>query len=235
MEWQIQIKLNEKLYLRDPEQTELGQRMVVQGINMLDELGYEDFSFKKLGKRLQTTESSIYRYFENKHRLLLYIADWFWRWQEYQLMYHTNNMTNPVEKIDTMLNILFLKVESGVLGFKEMDIHALRQVLIKESSKVYLTSHVQDDNNFKFFKPYKDLCSRIAQIFLEYSPSYAYARSLTSTIMEMSRYQYFFMHNLPALTDFGDAKKEESIMAFLRNIIFSCLDAAKADGDTLEK
>ena len=46
----IQIKLNEKLYLRDPQDTELGRKIIQESILLIDELGFENFTFKKLAE-----------------------------------------------------------------------------------------------------------------------------------------------------------------------------------------
>ena len=225
MEWQLQIRMNESLFLRDPAGSELGRRIVQQSAIMMESMGFEEFTFKKLAKELNTNESSIYRYFENKHRLLVYLVGWYWRWMEYLVIVHTNNVKSPLEKIDIVLNILLLKIDEDLIGGPEVERHILHQLVIKESSKAYLTNHVTADNKQKLFKPYKDLCARIASIFLEYNSEYPYARSLTSTVIEMSHYQYFFMKNLPSLTDFGQLNDEREIYNFLRSLILSSLDA----------
>ncbi len=72
----IQFKLNEKLFLRDPQQTKLGRKLIQQSIILIDELGFERYTFKKLAERIQSTEASVYRYFENKHKLMLYLFSW---------------------------------------------------------------------------------------------------------------------------------------------------------------
>lgn len=223
MDWQIQIQLNEKLFVRDPTSSEVGRNIVKHGAIMIEKMGLEEFTFKKLAVKLKTNESSIYRYFENKHRLLVYLVDWYWRWIEYQVVVQTNNIKEPVKKIDVILNILMLKINGDLVGGPEVDKQVLHALVIKEASKSYLTSHVAEDNKLQLFKPYKDLCARIADIFLEINPKYRYARSLTSTILEMAHYQYFFMHNLPRLTDFGLVKDENEIINFLRHLALSAL------------
>ena len=95
MELSIKIKMNEKLFLRNPEETELGRNIIEHSIILIHKIGFEVFTFKKLAKEISTTEAGIYRYFENKHRLLLYIVDWYWSWQEYRLIFQTNNIKNP--------------------------------------------------------------------------------------------------------------------------------------------
>jgi AcrR family transcriptional regulator len=225
MSWQIQIQLNEKLFVRDPASSDVGRSIVKQGAAMIEKMGLEEFTFKKLATKLKTNESSIYRYFENKHRMLVYLVDWYWRWIEYLVVVHINNIKDPYKKIDVILNILMLKVDADLVGGPDMDKQILHQLVIKEASKSYLTSHVVEDNKLQLFKPYKDLCARIAAIFLEINPKYKYGRSLTSTVLEMAHYQYFFMHNLPRLTDFGQAKDEKEIIKFLRHLILSSLTA----------
>jgi AcrR family transcriptional regulator len=72
MDIQLQIKMNEKLFLRNPEQSELGKKIIMHSIQLIHEQGFEAFTFKKLAKAIGSTEAGIYRYFENKHRLLIY-------------------------------------------------------------------------------------------------------------------------------------------------------------------
>ena len=60
MEVQLQIKMNAKLYLRDPETSELGKGIIRHGIEMIYELGFEDFTFKKpLSEKSQTLMNEI--------------------------------------------------------------------------------------------------------------------------------------------------------------------------------
>lgn len=221
MDWQIQVRINEQLYLKDPEQSEVGRRILSTGVLMIDELGLEEFTFRKLAVRLATNESSIYRYFESKHRLLLYLIQWYWCWMEYQLVFQTQNIKDPVVKIDVIVRILLLKFKDQNASDDILNKSALHRVVIKEASKSYLTRHVTEDNQKKFFKPYKDFCARIASIILEYSPSYRFSRSLSSTVIEMSHYQFYFMNHLPSLTDFSGNKKEEELIEFLKGLILT--------------
>ena len=41
---------------------------------MIDALGFEDFTFKKLGQEIGSNESSVYRYFDSKHKLIRLIS-----------------------------------------------------------------------------------------------------------------------------------------------------------------
>jgi AcrR family transcriptional regulator len=222
MKVELQIKMNEKLFLKNPEQTELGRKIIMHSIQMIHQQGFEAFTFKKLAEAVGTTEAGVYRYFENKHRLLIYIVAWYWTWLEYQVTYRTNNINDPVVKLKMIIQLLATTVEDD-LNTSYVDESLLHQIIITEGSKTYLTKRVTEDNKDQLFMPYKDLCAHIANIILECNPGYAFPKSLASTIIEMAHFQNFFMNHLPSLTDFGHDKDEQKIIAFLERLVFSSL------------
>ncbi len=222
MELQLQIKMNDKLFLRNPEQSELGKKIILHSIQLINKNGFESFTFKKLAEDIGTTEAGIYRYFENKHRLLIYIAAWYWSWLEYRVTVNTNNIKDPVVKLKRVIKLLATVVEDDVRT-SYVNENILHQIIIAEGTKAYLTKHVSEDNKDQLFKPYKDLCAKIGIIILECNPKYKYPKSLSSTIIEMAHFQNFFMNNLPSLTDFGKTKNESAIVSFLEDLVFSAL------------
>ena len=225
MELQLQIKMNEKLFLRNPEQSELGKKIIQHSIQLIHKTGFEAFNFKKLAEDIGTTEAGIYRYFENKHRLLIYIVAWYWVWVEYRISFQTNNISDPVKKLKKIIQLLASTVEDDIKT-SHVNENILHQIIIAEGSKVYLTRHVSEDNRDQLFKPYKDLCAKIGDVILECNPKYKYPKSLTSTIIEIAHFQNFFMNNLPSLTDFGKEKDELKIVAFLEDLVFSSIKKA---------
>lgn len=222
MEIQLQIKMNEKLYLRDPEQSELGKKIIQHSIRLIHQNGFEAFTFKKLAEYIGTTEAGIYRYFENKHRLLIYIVAWYWSWLKFQVAFQTNNIEDPAIKLRKVIKLLAFSVEDD-LSTRHVDESLLHQIVITEGTKTYLTRRVSEDNKDQLFKPYKDLCALIGNIVLECSPGYKYPKSLASTIIEMAHFQNYFMNHLPSLTDFGDDKDETKIVDFLEDLVFSSI------------
>jgi hypothetical protein len=222
MEIQLQIKMNEKLYLRDPEQSELGKKIIQHSIRLIHLNGFEAFTFKKLAEYIGTTEAGIYRYFENKHRLLIYIVAWYWSWLKFQVAFQTNNIEDPAVKLRKVIKLLAFSVEDD-LSTRHVDESLLHQIVITEGSKTYLTRRVSEDNKDQLFKPYKELCALIGNIVLECSPGYKYPKSLASTIIEMAHFQNYFMNHLPSLTDFGDDKDETKIVDFLEDLVFSSI------------
>jgi AcrR family transcriptional regulator len=217
------MKLNEGLFLRNPEGTELGKNIIKHSIQLIYKNGIEGFTFKKLAEDIGTTEAGIYRYFENKHKLLIYLTSWYWSWVEFQISFHTDNIKDPVVKLKRIITLLAATVEDDEQsGYVNESL--LHQIVIAEGSKAYLTKQVEDDNKQQFFKPYKDLCAVIGNIILECSPQYKYPKSLASTIIEIAHFQNFFMNNLPSLTDFGKTKRDSEIIAYLNDLVFSSIN-----------
>lgn len=222
MELQLQITMNEKLFLRNPEKTELGRKILLHSIQLIYKNGFESFTFKKLAEDIGSTEAGVYRYFENKHRLLIYIVAWYWSWLQYRVVVSTGNIEDPVVKLKKVINLLATVVEDDVRT-SYVNENVLHQIIIAEGTKAYLTKHVSEDNKDQLFKPYKDLCAKIGDIILQCNPEYPYPKSLSSTIIEMAHFQNFFMNNLPSLTDFGITKDESAIVSFLEDLVFSAI------------
>jgi hypothetical protein len=222
MDFQLSFKVNEHIYLRDPESSELGKQIVKNAIDLIYELGFEHFTFKKLATKMSKTEASIYRYFENKHRLLLYILNWYWSYMEFLVDFTIQNIQDPKEKLIKIIT-LFTQSLPESLGQLDYNKSYLNQIVLSESSKVYLIKEVKEINSFQVFKPYKDLCNKVSEVMLSLNPTYAYSRSLSSTLIETAHSQQYFSKNLPRLTDISNTKEEEFVFNFLSQLVFSAL------------
>ena len=95
----IHIQIDERFYTKNPDSSELGKKIVSCSIVMIEQLGFENFTFKKLGKQIGSNESSMYRYFESKHMLLLYLMGWYWSWIWYRIVFKTANISDRQEKL----------------------------------------------------------------------------------------------------------------------------------------
>ncbi|WP_422857885.1 TetR/AcrR family transcriptional regulator [Flagellimonas sp. S174] len=199
----IRISINDKIYVKDPESSDLGKRIIEQSILMIDEMGFESFTFRKLGERIKSNESSIYRYFENKHKLLLYLASWYWGWLEYRMVFATNGITNKKEKLKKAIEILTQTVEQDV-SFSHINEVLLNKIVINEYSKSYLTKEVDRENKDGYFIIYKRLINRLHDMIVALDGNYPYPSSLASTILEGSLHQYFLKEHFPMLTDCND-------------------------------
>lgn len=223
MELDIRIKMNEKLFLRNPEETALGKKIVKHGLILINKLGFEEFTFKKLAIEINTTEATIYRYFENKHRLLVYLINWYWSYLEYKVIFNLNNINNPETKLHTIIKLLVEEPENKHQQTDFISEYEAYNLIMWEGSKTYLTRNVSKDNKDRLFKPYKDLCERFAKIIKEYNPKYKFPHSLASTVLEMAHYQKFFTKNLPALTDLENDSDGKKTKAFLESLLFNSL------------
>ncbi len=223
MNIQFKVKINEGLYLRNPEDTELGRKILINSVKLMHKLGFEEFTFKKLADEILSTEAGIYRYFENKHKLLIYLTAWYFNWLEFNIRYVTNNINTPKVKLSKIISMLTAPIEyHDHVGF--IDERLLYSLIVAESSKSYLTKQVEQDNKQQFFQPYTDLCVLIGDVILEYNPDYKFPRSLASTIVEVAHFQNYFMQNLSSLTDFNKKNMDGEVKTFLEDLVFSSLD-----------
>jgi len=196
----IDIRVNSSVYKKDPTSSELGQRIVRNGIDLMDEIGFEEFTFKKLSSVIKSTEASIYRYFENKHNLLAYFTMWYWGWMDHKVFMATLNITDNHIKLRNAIKTLTQEVveDRGITMVNEAKLH---NIVIQNASKVYLCKQVAADNEHGFFTAYKDVVERVAGIILEIRQDFKYPHMLVSTIIEGAHHQRFFTEHLPRLTD----------------------------------
>lgn len=195
----IIISVNDKLYVKNPETSDLGKKIIEQSILLIDDIGFENFTFKKLGEKINSNESSIYRYFESKHKLMLYLSSWYWGWIEYKLVFATNNVNNPLEKLKKAITIVTEKVndESETTHINEA---VLNRIIVQEFTKTLLTKEVDEENKEGFFIVYKRIINRIIEIIIEVNPNYLFAKSLASSIVEGALHQHFLKEHLKTIT-----------------------------------
>lgn len=196
----IKINISPKIYVKDPETSELGKKIIENSILLIDEIGFDNFTFKKLGQRIGSNESSIYRYFESKHKLLLYLTSWYWGWLEFKLVLSTNNISNPQDKLIKAIEIVTQEIitDSNHPHINETVLH---KIIICEFSKSYLTKEVDEENKEGYFLIYKRVINRIIEMVKEVNPSFPYAKSLVSTLVEGALHQHFLKVHFKSITD----------------------------------
>ncbi len=188
------------LSLRDPLQSDLGKSILANSVILMNEIGYESFTFKKLAEKMGSNETSIYRYFENKHSILLYLVVWYWNWVSYLIDYNTKNITDSNLKLDLIIdNFVDATKENPSVEFINEKI--LHRVMISESSKSYHTKNIDEENKQGFYKSYKALIQKVADVILEIDSKFPYPHSFASNLFEMANNEIFFAEHLPRLTD----------------------------------
>ena len=196
----LKIAVPESIYLKDPESSELGKRIIENSIFLIDEVGFDAFTFKKLGFRIGSNESSVYRYFENKHKLLLYLTSWYWAWIEYQMVFDTHSISDPKKKLDKAIEMVTrsIKEDTQISHVNEI---VLNRIIINENSKSYLTKEVDVENKEGYFVVYKRLIKRIKDMISEVNSKYKYPASLASTLVEGALHQHFLKDHFKSITD----------------------------------
>jgi len=200
MEFQVRFKVSDHLYLKDPENSELGKSIIKNSIELIYQTGFENFNFKKLAQKISSTEATMYRYFSSKHKLLTYILNWYWSYIEFISKLKLQEIKDPYLKIDKILEIITHNDET-VDTIEDYDLAKLHSIVIAESSKSYLVKEVDEINKEKVFGPLKSLCSFLGEVMLETRPDFLYPQSFASTLLETAHNQQFFSEHLPKLTD----------------------------------
>ena len=196
----IRIKVHPGLYHKDPESSELGRKILTNAIEQIECKGFEAFTFRKLAQAIPSTEASVYRYFESKHKLLLYLISWYWAWLEYRLVFGLANIESPIDRLHKAVSLLTETVEDDG-DFSYLNKSLLYRIVIAESSKAYFTKSVDEENKEGIYLGYKQLVQRVSDIIKEINPDYPFSHMLVSTVLEGAQQQRFFAEHLPRLTD----------------------------------
>jgi AcrR family transcriptional regulator len=193
------VEVSPKLYFKEPYSSELGAFIVKEGTQLIQEIGFEQFTFKKLAQGIGSTEAAIYRYFENKHMLLLYLNAWYWGWMEHNLVFLTSNIPDPRERLNIGLGLM---VDGPrFLDNEFLDLRKLRTVAINESIKGYFTRSVDAEHRSGLFAQVYSFGERIATIVRELNPEYSYPKTLVYTVMQASLLHSFNSLHLPEMIE----------------------------------
>lgn len=222
---QVRILPAPQLSLRDPQDTELGRRILSCSITLLDELGLENFTFKKLAAELGSAEASIYRYFSSKHQLLQYLVSWYWDWVRHLVNQAVAGKVTAHERLRAAISSLTQPFISNP-EVPYIDEQRLHQVVINEGSKAYHTKNVDQENNKGNFMGYKSLSDEICLLILEIKPDFPYPRTLATSLFEMAHTHPYFAEHLPKLTDLtrgrGLSERLEEMLWFWVTGLLQC-------------
>lgn len=215
----IHIEISSKLYKKNPASSDLGQKIISKSIEMINQLGFECFTFGKLGKKIDSNESSIYRYFDSKHALLVYLTSWYWTWIEYKVVFATNNIQSLEDRLNIALDFLTkpVEVDTDILHVNEV---LLSEIIFSESLKAYHTTQVDAENKKGCFNAYKHVVKRVSDIVTEINPQFSYPHMLISTVIEGAHQQKHFAEHLPSLTD---VPNDNAISTFYREMVFKLI------------
>ncbi len=215
----LKISVPENIFLKDPQSSNLGKRIIEHSILLIDEIGFDAFTFKKLGARIGSNESSIYRYFESKHKLLVYLTSWYWAWVEYQLVFATHSISDINEKLERAIEIVTRETKEDT-AFSHVNEIVLNKIIINESSKSYMTKDVDTENQEGYFRIYKQLVLRLKEMISNVNPEYNYSLSLSSTVVEGALHQHFLKDHFKSITDCDTSTTPTD---FFQNLVFNAI------------
>lgn len=219
----VQIKVNSNLYIRDPQETKLGKNIIREGIILIDKIGIESFTFKKLAQQMGSTEASIYRYFENKHALLVYLVSWYWEWVRFRIDFNSMNVTDPRERLKIVIKTIVDTIRLATPA-EYIDRDLLHNIVVKEGVKAYHINQVEKENKMGYFTPYKSLSQKIADIIVTVNPDFTYPKTLATNLLEMANNQTYFAEHLPSLTDLDVQKgKMQELVKMLEFFVFKLI------------
>lgn len=201
----IKININDKIFIKDPETSDLGKKIIEESIVLIEAIGFEHFTFKKLGEKIGSNESSVYRYFENKHKLLVYLTSWYWGWVEYKLAFGTSNMEDSLEKLKRAITII-TQENTDDLNTPYVNEAILHKIIVSEFTKTLLTKQVDQENKEGYFLVFKRVIYRLSEIITENNPKYLFSKSLASTIVLGALSQQFMQEHLKTITNCNQPK-----------------------------
>ena len=213
------MEVHDHLYLKEPFSSELGTSIVQEGASLVRDLGMEQFTFKKLALQIGVTEAAVYRYFENKHMLLLYLTAWYWAWMEVNYVYSTANLDSSKERLSIAMRLMV----NGPIFKKNVHVNPLdlRKIVVNESLKGYLTKSVDIEHETGIFAQVYNFGERISNLIFEVNPTYPYPKTLAYTIMESSLLHAFNAEHLPGMTE--QSLDSENRLVFFEDLIVKAI------------
>lgn len=214
----IHLKVSPDFYHKNPESSNLGRKIISESIEMIDKLGFESFTFKKLAKAINSNESSIYRYFESKHALLVYLISWYWTWIEYKIILVTLNIKDIRTRLEKVINILTSYHNSDFEFISFNNENLLSKIMNIDSLRVFYTKNIKLKNNKNHLQVYERVVKHASELVLEFNPNFKFPHVLVTTMIEGASQQYLF-----SPTRRNKQDNESTIILFYQDLILNTL------------
>lgn len=196
----INVDVADSVYIRNPVETELGKKIIKHSIELFNDVGFEEFNFKKLAKEMDSTEASVYRYFENKYMLLSYLVAWYWDFMHFLLLMDTRNIDDPKIRLKKMISTLINSLDNSNVPSYINDL-LLHNLVVENAYRVYQNKKVDDLKKIGFYKNYQKLVNTLKKVILEIKSDFPYPSSLATTIIDMSMHNEYNITHFPDITD----------------------------------
>ncbi len=196
----ISIVLDQRLYLKDPQSSTIGLEIVRQSVDMIATSGLDHFTFKKLAQVLKSTESTIYRYFQNKHQLAMYLASWHWSHLEWRIAFATANIQDPQQRLEKALLEISTWVKDNPRT-KYLDESKLQRLVLTEGFKAFVPVELSKSDKEGYLSAYSFLCARLSDIIQSAIKHCAQPKALAVMIIESVHHQMYLQLHLPQLSE----------------------------------
>lgn len=196
----ITISVSSETYLRNPMETELGRNIISHGIDLMSETGFQCFNFKQLAASMKSTEASVYRYFENKHMLLVYLTSWYWEYLDYLIMINTRNVDNSKKR----LRIAIKTIVDGANDDTQVEyinIKRLHKIIVEQSSKVTHSKKVLNCNKTNLFANFEQLNDNLSKMILSCDSEFKYPSALATNLLKMAIDHTYYAEHLCTVTE----------------------------------
>ncbi|MCU0328532.1 MAG: TetR/AcrR family transcriptional regulator [Chitinophagales bacterium] len=222
MSFNISFNINSTLFIKDPQSSEIGKSILISAVDLLHEIGLEQFTIKKLAQQINTTEATIYRYFENKFKIFLYLMNVYWQMLDFIIEVKLQNLQTTEEKIDVFLKVLCYEY-IDIVEIGDISREKLLTIAMNESSKTYLLRAVDEINTQEAYHALKIMVLRFHDLLITYNPNYKYPHSLAASVFEIITKQMYFEKHLPTLTD-QKFNQEFTVYDFIRDLVYKSID-----------
>lgn len=209
----FKVKVNSGIYLKDPDTSAIGRAMVREGLVMMESIGLDQFTFKKLSEQIGSPESSLYRYFENKVNLLFYLLSAYWSWQEYRVVMSVLNMAPGKKKVHKAIEVI-LSTPDEQAQLDELPLAVLYRLAERESIRVFVQNNAAHAFPPEFFHSFDRLHGRFVTMLKEINPDYSCSEALISVLLDAIHLQKYFRRAGTTRTDLPDGTPEQADFFF---------------------
>lgn len=221
----ISIKIDppRQLYLSDPQRTKLGRAILAGAIPLLNRLGLERFTFKKLSAEISSSEASLYRYFRNKNELLLYLASWYWDWIGYLIDRHIPRERGAWSELRIAIRVLTQPYADGIAP-DYIDQFGMHRLFIYEGTRTYRSTPMTRNGDVGRYRAYHGLIERLSRLILRVDPRFDHPLTLASSIFQLAHDHSFFARHQPRVTEVASgegtaAEVEAIIWSWVRKLL----------------
>jgi AcrR family transcriptional regulator len=195
----LNLDLPSCLYLKNPESSDLGKRILIEAASFIGSNGIDEFNFLKLAKKVGCTEATVYRYFHNKQQLVQYLLNIYWGSICVEIEYSTRQIKSARKKLKTAIEILSSPHPENFTDNKLAA--AVVSVVMSEGVRIHLRPQLDDEIKAGNFKYYSTLLDQFESLISESMPNYPFSRSLASTLIDTAMLQMLYISRYNNFTD----------------------------------